>query len=200
MEQPARRRLTLQEYLDLEAVSSERLEYRDGYAAALATPTGNHGRIATNLLVSLAPLVRTRGCDLFAGDAKVITPNGNHLIPDLVVTCDPKDKAVLDGSGEAIIRHPWLVVEILSPSTAEDDMSQKLDSYRSIPELSHYVLVDSRRRSIRLYTRIEDGSFASRGPLEELSLPSLVERGLSSEDVYRDTSVPRLEDIRSPRV
>lgn len=200
MEQPERRRLTVQEYLDLEAVSSDRLEYRGGYAVALATPTGNHGRIATNLLVSLAPLVRARGCDLFAGDAKVITPSGDHLIPDFVVTCDPRDKAVLDGSGEAIIRHPWLIAEILSPSTAEDDMSQKLDSYQSITELSYYVLVDSRRCSIRLYTRIEDGSFASRGPLDELRLPNLIERGVSIEDVYRDTSIPRLGELRSPRI
>ncbi len=60
----------------------------------------------------------------------------------------------------------------------------------------HYVVIDSRRRAIRLYERTEDG-FATRGPLERLVLPNLVDGGLAIEELYRDTSVPRLEDIRS---
>lgn len=36
--------------------------------------------------------------------------------------------------------------------------------------------------------------------LRNWRLPNLIERGLSIEEVYRDTSVPRLGDLRSPRL
>lgn len=198
MDLPEGRRLTIQEYLKLEALSSERFEYRDGHAVALAVPPGNHGRIATNLLLALAPLVRARGCDVFAGDAKVVTPSGDHMIPDVVITCDGRDRAVLDARGEAVVRYPWLVAEILSPATAADDTTDKLDAYQSIAELTHYVVIDTRRRAIRLYERIEDGSLANRGRLQRLRLQNLGGLELTIEDVYRDTTVPALRDTSAP--
>ena len=125
MELPERRRLTLDQYLALEAVSTERLEFRDGYAVALAVPTKNHARIAGNLVMSLGPLVRAQ--------------------------------------------------------------------YRSIPELTHYVVIDSRRRWMRLDERTADGSLALRGPLAQLVVPKLAKRGLAIDEIYRDTTVPRTD-------
>ena len=196
MEEQTSRRLTVAEYLALEALSPDRLEYRDGFAVALAAPNKNHGRIAGNLVGSLERIVRSRGCDYFAGDAKVVTQSGDRLIPDFVVTCDERDIANGDEVGEAIIRHPWLVIEILSPSTASDDTTYKLDAYQSVPELTHYAVIDSRRRAIRVYERDADGAFTTRGPIERLILPGLADRGLSIDDVYRDTTVPRLSEMR----
>jgi Uma2 family endonuclease len=50
-------------------------------------------------------------------------------------------------------RHPKLIAEVLSASTAQIDTAEKLDEYQTIPELEEYVLIDSRRRSIRIYRR-----------------------------------------------
>ena len=133
MEPPERRRLTFEEYLKLEAVSTERLEYRAGRAVALAVPTKNHARIAGNLVMALGPLVRARRCDFFSDDAKIIAPNGDRTIPDFVVTCDPRDREVVDDRGEATLRHPWLVIEILSPATAADDTTDKLTRINRFP-------------------------------------------------------------------
>ncbi len=199
MEKPNARRLSLDEYLALEAVSADRLEYRDGFAVALAVPTGNHMRIASNLMISLGALAQARGCDISRGDAKVVTPKGDHVIPDLAITCDARDKSALDDEGEAVIRHPWLVVEILSPATAVDDTTYKADVYQSIPDLTHYVVIDSRRRAIRVYEKNDSGRLES-GPVDRLVLPNLIDRGLSIDDIYRDTTVPRLHDIRLPGI
>jgi len=193
MEQSEHRRLTLDEYLALEAVSPDRLEYRDGFAVALAVPAKNHARIAGNLAMSLGPLIRGQGCDFFAGDAKVLTPNGDRAIPDFVVTCDPRDRDANHDRGEALVRHPRLVIEILSPATATDDTTDKLDAYQSIPELTHYVVIDSRRRAIRLYERMSDGSFATRGPLAKLMLPNITDREISIQE-----RLPRYDRPRVP--
>ncbi len=101
------RRLSTQEYLALEASSPERLEYRDGLAVALAEPTANHEFISGNLVVALGPPARSNGCVFLAAGGKVVTSRGDRLIPDFLITCDPRDRAALAGPrGEAIVRHP----------------------------------------------------------------------------------------------
>ncbi|GAC1442154.1 MAG: Uma2 family endonuclease [Vulcanimicrobiaceae bacterium] len=197
MEQPGTRRLTLDEYLALESISTERLEFRDGLVVALALPTKNHARIAGNLTTSLGAMARRNGCDYFVGDAEVQTPAGDRVIPDFVVTCDPRDLDQSGEAGEALVRHPWLVVEILSPATAADDTTYKLDAYQSIVALTHYVAIDSRRRAIRVYAKNDAGRFESDGPVDRLTLPTLAASGLSLDDIYRDTTVPHL-DVRAP--
>lgn len=90
---------------------------------------------------------------------------------------------------------PWLVIEILSPSTAPDDVTDKLGAYRSISQLTHYVAIYSRRRAMRIYARVPDGSFATAAPLDRLMLPTLGEHGLSMDEIYRDTAVPHRRNI-----
>ncbi len=198
MEQSSARRLSLDEYFALVSTSPDRLEYRDGRAVALAAPSKNHARIAGNLTLAFGALARVHGCDYFVGDAKLLSPSGDRVIPDFVVTCDDRDRDADDG-GEAIVRHPWLVVEILSPATAADDTTYKFDIYRSVVELTHYVVIDSRRRAIRTYVRNAGGRFEIVDPLDVLTLPLLAERGLSLDEIYRDTTVPRLDDVGATR-
>ncbi len=190
MEDPGARRLTLEQYFALEAIAPDRLEFRDGFAIALALPTKNHARIAGNLTTDIGPIVRARGCDYFSGDAKIVTPGGDRLIPDFLVTCDERDLRDGDERGEAVVRHPWLVIEILSPASAADDTTYKLDAYQTIPELMQYVVIDSRRRAIRVYERNANGRFESVGLVDRLVVSNAIERGLTLENIYRDTTVP----------
>ncbi len=187
-------RVTLEEYLARDTSTLERFEYRGGGVVALAVPTRDHGRIAGNISSHLGPLARARGCDYFAGDAKVITPGGDRLIPDFVITCDARDLSA-DPQGEAQLRHPWLIVEILSPTTAADDMTYKLDAYHSIAEVTHYVVVDSRRCSMRVFEHATDGSFSVRSGLDVLILPRLAAEGLPLDRIYEATNVRRIADL-----
>ncbi len=194
MEESVSHRVTLEQYLAHDTSMLERLEYRGGVIVALAVPTRDHGRIAGNIASHLGPLARARGCDYFAGDAKVITPRGDRLIPDFVITCDDRDVSA-DSQCEAQLRHPWLIVEILSPTTAADDMTYKLDAYHSIAEVSHYVVIDSRRRSLRVFERATDGSFNVRSGLDMLILPRLAAEGLPIDRIYLATNIRRIADL-----
>ena len=195
MQQPIDGRLTLDEYLAFEEQSVVGHEYRNGYAVALAVPTGTHGAIALNLTLAIGPVARSAGCLARAGDTKVVTASGERLIPDFLVTCDARDRQALLGTGEAIVAHPWLVVEILSPSTAADDMTAKLDAYQSISGVLYYVLIDSRRRAVRAFERTADGKFASTGLLSAVAFPHFPEMTLTIDEIYRDTSVRPIEDV-----
>ena len=182
------RKISEAEYLVLDATVPERLEFRDGYAVALAVPTKNHGRIAGNLVLAFGENARARGCDFFSGDAKILTARGDRLIPDFLITGDERDRDRPDDRGETIIRHPWLVIEILSPATAADDLTGKLDAYRSLESLTHYVVIDSRVRLVHAYERLADGRFATRGTIDELSIPSFGS-SVSLQAIYRDTTI-----------
>lgn len=191
MIEPHSERVSLEDYLAIDAASPARLEFRGGHIYAQAVPSGNHEAIKNNLIVFLGPIVKKNGCALFSGGVKLVCPNGDRTIPDLGVTCDQRDRSALDDTGEALIEHPWLVVEILSGSTQVEDRIDKLDSYRAIPDLTHYILIDSRRRWMLVHDRDVDGRLAINGPLESITLPTL---GVITLDIaYDGTSVPQIQ-------
>jgi Uma2 family endonuclease len=64
----------------------------------------------------------------------------DEMYPDVSVTCDPRDLADMR---RRIIDYPTMLIEVLSPSTAQYDQNGKFDLYRQIPTLREYVLIDS---------------------------------------------------------
>ena len=186
--EPALRRMTLEEYEAFEERSERPHEYRDGFAIGRTLPSPDHATISGSLVIAFGAAIRARGCRFFAENGKVVVPGGDRLIPDFVATCDARDFERLRNPGEPLLCAPWLAVEILSPSTAADDAVGKGRSYRSIPELTHYVMIDSRRRWVMVQERSSDGAFTMREPLEAIVLPNLPPSTL--EEIYRGTSVP----------
>ena len=53
------------------------------------------------------------------------------------------------------IQQPTVIVEVLSPGTANYDRTKKLKYYRQIPSLQEYVLVDSEEIVVEVYRRGE---------------------------------------------
>jgi Uma2 family endonuclease len=181
--------LTLEEYEKLEALSPQPLEYRYGYAVELAPPTRWHADIAHNLVLELGTFARARGYDYAAaGYARAESPAGDRTIPDFIVTCDVRDLA-RPGDRENVFRHPCLIVEILSPATEAADRGEKLDIYETIPELTHYVLIDSRRKNITVYERSENGLMQHRAAVQTLVLP-IAPEGLSIDAIYDGITYP----------
>jgi Uma2 family endonuclease len=68
------------------------------------------------------------------------------------VSCDKSDHA-LDNS----ILHPWMVVEVLSPSTEATDTGEKLRAYLAHLTIQEYVIVDSLSIWIEVFHREDDG-------------------------------------------
>jgi Uma2 family endonuclease len=187
---PYRRRITLAEYLALEAFVPDPLEYRERFGYPLTMPTKDHARIVGNLVLALGPAARASGCDFYAGDASVPGLFGQRLVPDFIVTCDDRSNDP-DEPSAAVVRHPTLVIEVVSPGTAANDLTAKLNSYLSLDSLQHYVLIASHRRLMHAYEKLADGRFATRGDVFDVDLPWLG-ASLSLDDVYRDTAVPDL--------
>ena len=79
------------------------------------------------------------------------SPAGNLRRPDAGIDCGPFDPDATTAAA------PFLVVEVLSPSTRAFDLFDKLDEYKSIPSLEHILLVDPELPEVRHWSRAPDG-------------------------------------------
>lgn len=181
--------LTLEQYEAMDAATPGRLEYRGGHAVALAVPSRRHSRIVRNLVAALAPAAETKGCAYFAGDAKVVTPRGDRLIPDVAVSRDPRDLDMSAPESENVICYPWLIIEVVSPDSRAADFGEKCSSYLTIPELRHYIVVETRRREIVAFERsgMDTVRRTYGGPMTFASLPGIE---VTVDAVYNEAEVP----------
>ena len=118
-----RHRYTAEEYFASEAQSEVRHEYFEGGALAMAGGTKSHNLITQNFTTALRNGLRSQGCQVFIEDVRLAVQDDFHYTyPDVVVSCAPEDRR-----DPYLVRQPVLIVEVLSPFTAEYDRSQKFN-------------------------------------------------------------------------
>lgn len=140
------RKISVEEYLELEKHSEVRHEYVDGELIAMAGDKRRNNRIALNFVRVLAEVADAKGCETAAEGIKIRTRKTRYRYPDFVVSCDP-------GDDEYFIENPCFIVEVLSPTTSDTDTTIKLEEYTNLPTLNRYVLVEPERALVIVYKR-----------------------------------------------
>lgn len=139
------------EYLAWESEQDIKHEYENGKIIAMTGGTIPHSQISANLAALLIPYLRGKGCKVAISDAKVTTPSGKYYYPDLVVTCDDRDRFARD-----FLQYPTIIIEVLSPATEARDRGIKQPHYMLIDTLQTYVLITPDRPRIEIYQRRSD--------------------------------------------
>jgi Uma2 family endonuclease len=162
---------TVEEYLRLEQESAVKHEYVDGHVYAMAGGTQAHSELGVVAVALLRSLVRGGPGRAFNSDLKVNVSPRVYFYPGASVSCDPRDRQPRARE----IWHPTLVVEVLSPSTADYDRGEKYDLYCTSDSLREYVLVDSRQVAVEVRTKGQDGAWMAQayGPADTVELYSL---------------------------
>lgn len=144
-------------YLAWEEAQAERHEYVDGEVYAMVGARLTQNTIVLNAALWLKQTVRGTSCRVHAEAAKLhANGSGDFFYPDVLVTCDPRDR---DPAEDRFVCHPWLVVEILSETTAAFDRGRKFELYREIDTLTHYLLVEQNRQHVDLFVKNEQGQW-----------------------------------------
>ncbi len=147
--------ITPEAYLAVEMASDTRSEYLKGEVFAMVGTSSAHNIIVLNIAQALREHLRGGPCQVFALDLKLRVEAANaYFYPDLMVTCSEADR-----NSDFIKNEAVLVVEVLSPSTALFDRDKKFASYRQLPSLQEYVLVDTEQESIECYRRADNGEW-----------------------------------------
>jgi Uma2 family endonuclease len=148
-------KLTPTEYLEWEEQQEFRYEYIDGKIYAMTGGTLNHSKIGGNFYYILQTHLRGSGCQVLNSDAKVqIAASDDYVYPDVSVSCDERDR-----TATKFINYPCTIVEVLSPSTRAYDRWEKFNLYRRSDALKDYVLVDTDRIEVALYSKNDRGKW-----------------------------------------
>jgi len=132
--------LTPEEYLRLERASLEKHEYADGQMFAMSGANRKHRLIQDNIRFALRAKEKGSGCVSDNSDTRLFIPvSKRYTYPDTVMTCGEKQR-FQDDSLDTLL-NPTLIVEVLSPSTADYDRGGKFVAYMSIPSFSEYLLI-----------------------------------------------------------
>lgn len=174
---------TVAEYLAIDDESESRYEYADGELYAMAGSSMNHNEISGNFFSHLRAGIKKgqKPCKTFMSDIRLYIQNSNrYYYPDVILTCDKND---LDNGKNA--EKPLLIIEVMSESTQNKDLGEKLFAYMQIPSLHYYLVVAQAEVFILFYERREDGWYvnAYNDVNATISLP-LLETQITIQDIY----------------
>jgi len=161
-------------YLAWEAEQPDRNEYMAGELFAMVGVRQSHNVATGNLYRFLCAELKGSPCRTFIESVKTrIEAADCFFYPDIVVTCDARDRNTPD-----YVSHPVLVVEVLSESTAAFDRGNKFAAYRKLESLKDYVLVDVAAKRIDVFRRDPENHWVlyDYGPDETIELASLALR------------------------
>jgi len=135
-------------------VFKERRKYEmlDGKIYFMAHDSSNHATIKGNIFSIFKNYLRGKTCKTFVDGVDVKFNKKDITEPDVMIVCN-KDiikKNWIEGA-------PDLIVEVLSPSTAENDIGYKKDLYEKYG-VKEYWIVSQTDRSIQVYL-LKDGVY-----------------------------------------
>ncbi|HZA65964.1 MAG TPA: Uma2 family endonuclease [Geminicoccaceae bacterium] len=153
---------TVEEFEIWHARQPERWEFIRGQPRMMAPASVSHTIIKTNVGAELRTALAERGCTVMVDGAQILTDEIS-AIPDVVVTCSPIDHST------PVIAAPVIIVEVMSPSSEENDTGLRWLAYRNISSLRHYLVLSQDRRLVHVHSRAGDiwrERFISAGALE----------------------------------
>ena len=164
--------MTSEEYATWERQQTERHEFYAGEVSSQAGGTRRHSLIGTNAARAIGDRLKGRDCVVHGSDLRVhIRATGYQAYPDVSVVCPP-----VEGDSDELISNPVLIVEVLSPTTADFDRGGKFGHYRQIPSLKEYLVFWQDEARVEQHTRTPDGLWLLRevvGIDQTLQLASL---------------------------
>lgn len=176
-------RWTYAEYARLPEAGATRYEVMGDELAVTPSPSSQHQRILTELLLRMASFVREHQLgEVFAGPLDVLFGPGDYVQPDLLFVRSDQLHLLSDRGVEG---PPNLVVEIVSPATAGRDRGIKLERYRrfGVPE---YWIVDPETATVEVWRPGAQGAehygAGDRIPWRPVPMGPVLE--LSSSDVF----------------
>ncbi len=177
--------MSVEDYLVLNRNSKDaRYEYLDGEIRTLAGGSPDHSIISANLTAAIKGSLKGSQCRVYNSDVQLRLSEKCYVFPDVTISCDERDR-----NQKETIRHPRVVVEVLSPTTEATDRGKKAAYYRACPTIQEYMMVDSEEVFVKVHRREEERwTINTFEPGDTITLESLGIR-FPIEDAYEGTSL-----------
>lgn len=182
---------TLEEYLELDRESDERLEYWDGEIFSMSGASDSHYQIEVNLIAALNPRLSKQGCRSFTGNTRIKVPSKPpYRYGDAAALCGTakfEKISVVD-----VLVNPALIIEILSTSTEAIDRGDKFTNYQSISSFSEYVLIAQHRPHVTQLVKQPDNTWLLRefNSLDDCLHLKSVNCEMTLREIYEGVTFP----------
>jgi Uma2 family endonuclease len=183
------RRYTLEEYLELDRTSEERIEFWDGEVFCMSGASQAHDRILVNSIVQLSARLDYLKCRVFSSDMRIKVPSAPpYRYADLSALCD--EAQFVEVVGVDALTNPALIIEVLSPSTEAYDRGDKFTHYKSITTLREYLLVAQHRPHVTHLFKQDDGTWihSEANDLDSTVRLNSLDCELPLSEIYRGVS------------
>ncbi len=152
------RALNFDELVEQENRSEVRHEYIEGKLYAMAGSTPRHADVTANITAAVQTRLRGKSCRGTSSDQRVRVSerSANWYYPDFLIKCPPYRFHLHD---KVALLNPHAIFEVLSPATEKFDRTGKFDEFKSILELSDYILIDTELARVEHFTRLESGQW-----------------------------------------
>jgi Uma2 family endonuclease len=185
------RRLTFEEYLELEHATQWRWEFVGGEVYAMEGASKRHHLVTGNIYTRLRAAAEGGPCQVFFGGVKLRVGDDIYY-PDGVVTCSPSE------THKYMILEPCLVIEVTSPSTARTDRTGKRDAYRSIASLQAYLIVEQGWRRVVRHWRDATGAWQETDLQGDGSIPlTCPEVALTLDQIYEGLAPLTVKELEA---
>lgn len=149
-------RYTLDEYLELDRNSDERLEFWNGEIFSMSGANDPRDRIEVNLTTFLNLRLSDKGCRVLSANMRIKVPSlPPYRYGDLSALCGEARFEKIGGVDA--LTNPSLIIEILSDSTEAFDRGDKFTHYKSIPTFREYLLISQKRPHVTQLFKTDDG-------------------------------------------
>ncbi len=197
------KKYSFKEYLELEANAEFKNEFWDGeivpIAIGMAGGTPNHSKISNSIgtAIDIELDRKNKDCTVYNSDQKVYLPKFNRAVyPDCSVLCGDEE---FHEDSKVVLTNPCLIIEVLSESTKDYDVSGKFEGYRSIPSFKEYVLVWQTIPKVQTWYKEAENLWriSSAFGLDKAIQLYSIDCKIALADIYK--RVKSLEDIDNPK-
>jgi Uma2 family endonuclease len=152
MAEPAIKPMTLDEFYRWDDGTETHYELIDGSPVAMAPPAEAHRMLTVRLASRIDSALSVRRPCNAQVEAGITRPDlaDTYFVADIAATCAANE------IGRQAIKDPFLIIEVLSPSTERHDRRMKLPAYRQIETVDEIVLIASDGRYAELHRRVGD--------------------------------------------
>lgn len=141
---------SVEEYLTLDRQAERNSEYHDGELFPIIDATRQHSSIAFNLGIVFGPRLKNSGCQGLLSPLRLRVSPTQYVFPDFMIVCG---KPVITDEHRDTITNPKVILEILSPSTADYDHGGKFELYRMLPSFEEYLLVSQDKPLVEIFRK-----------------------------------------------
>ena len=146
--------ITVEDYLKQEEEAIDKSEWIQGEIIKMAGASANHNRLTLNLSRLLPLQGGAQNYEIFVSDMRLwIGEAQSYVYPDVMVI---EGEPEFTDNQQMAVTNPCFIAEVLSPSTAGFDQSQKFTLYRSIPQLREYLLIEQKFYRVELCRKVSE--------------------------------------------